>query len=886
MSVAEANILQDLRDRIRLRREEARALHAGGAPGSQVAAALTDIVDEVVGTLYRCALERLAPRTAADADANLTLVAVGGYGRGDLSPNSDVDLMILYRSIESDPVRAVSSYVLQSLWDVGLQVGHSVRTIAQAVELAREDLTVRTTQFETRLLAGDPGLLEEFRAVFENRVVGRDLNAFLDAVLREREKEYQEYYAPTVLLLEPNVKKSRGGLRDLHVLRWVGRARHACRGLDALHLAGHLGADDARALDEAREFLLRVRHEMHFHAGREQDVLDLDEQVRIAEAFGFEKQGGLLGVERFMHQYYRLTTAVHDLTRRFVERARRTGSLDGLTRRFRTRRVEGDFLAGPAEVAIAPDRVADVLQDGERVLRLFELARERRLPVAWEARERVRAAGASGWPRITPAVRRRFFAAFARPEGLGAYLRALREVGLLGRLVPAFEKVRCLIQFNKYHKFTVDEHALLAVEAVCARASHPGLLGRVYAEIKRKDLLHLATLLHDLGKGQEEDHSLVGRRIAEQTAADFGLEGHDRDVLAFLVHQHLLMAHIAFRRDLSDPDTVLKFARDVATPEVLQKLYVFTAADTDAVGPGTWTSWKESLLDELYARAMEQLTGQAPTLSEAERIAERERAVRGALAGAVPEDWLAGQLAALPSAYLLGTPAGQIARHLRILRETPPGEVRVTSHFESGNGITEYTVFTVDSIAPGLFSRIAGALAACGMEIVGAQIHTGRDGRVIDAFQVVDPDYRAAPPPERRARVAGAIRDVLTGARDAEALFAQGMRFTSGSEARAGRHAAPTQVETDVETSDRATIVEVFTEDRRGLLYILTRTMFELGLSVTAARISTRLDQVADVFYVTDRAGAKIADEARLAEIRARLLAAIEAHLKSSQTAA
>jgi [protein-PII] uridylyltransferase len=396
------------------------------------------------------------------------------------------------------------------------------------------------------------------------------------------------------------------------------------------------------------------------------------------------------------------------------------------------------------------------------------------------------------------------------------------------------------------------------------------MLEQVYGEIHRKDLLHLAVLLHDLGKGREEDHSDVGKAIAEDTATRLKLDEQDTRTLVFLVHRHLLMAHTAFRRDPYDEKVLFTFARTVGTPEVLRKLLILTAADIAAVGPGMLTKWKESLLVELYLRTLPELSGEREMGTGPERLGQIANEVAGLLQRTAGPSWdvreVEAQLRQFPLRYLYGTAVERMAANLKTIRQLSPKEVHVEHSFNRELGVSEYTVLTFNDLTPGIFSKIAGVMAAKGLQILDAQIITREDGVVVDTFQVSDGDYVGCPPSDRQASIAGLIRAVLKGEEVVEALVARHTRLPAGRRFPASRQG--TEVQVDNETSDRFTIIDVFADDRQGLLYVITRAIFRLGLSVHAARISTRLDQVADVFYVTDAGGARPETPARLETIR------------------
>jgi [protein-PII] uridylyltransferase len=858
----------DLKEYLRAGREEIRARHGAGALGGQVATALTDLNDRVVIEAYQRAIQQASGTARAPLLEDLALVAVGGTGRGDTAPYSDVDLLFLRSRKAGGDVQDLINALVRNLWDYGMKLSQSVRTPQDAIDFARQDLPMRTSLTEARLLVGSPALFADLQRRNHRLITSTSITKFIEQVIRERGKEHQDYFA-TVNLLEPNVKKSPGGLRDVHLLRWIALPRYGTRDPQMLRVAGVITPEDSQILSIGIEFLARIRNELHFRAGQPQDVLTRDEQVRVAKWLGFEDEGPLLGVERFMQQYYRHTTALHDMVLRFAQGAKKIGYLRGVMRSFSTRRTEEHYVVTRDSIAIDPDTAPDTMAKAETLLRLFDLARRHSAEIVPETLERVRKLVPTCV--LTPESRKRFLEILSDPKDLGLLVRHLHRVGLLGRFIPAFEHARCLMQFNQYHKYTVDEHSIRALESATFRAGDPGPVGQAYRETKRKDVLHLALLLHDIGKGFKEDHSEVGKRLAETLSTELGLGDHERQQLVFLVHKHLVMAHVATRRDIADAATLVQFARTVGTEETLRMLFILTVADTDAVAPGSLTSWKESLFVELYGRATEELTGQAPVSDETARKAELRDQLRNTLSVEFGAEWLEPQLAAMPLSYLRKYPPERVATHLRAQKKIDASGVRVESEHLKERGLTQIAVFTRDGITPGIFSKITGVLAALRFQIVEADIVTRTDGLVVDTFRGQDSDFRGEPPLSRREEIGKTIEQVLLGKQTVEALF----RGRHDSGFSGPRNLLGTQVEIDNTSSDQATIVEVFADDRPGLLYSIARTLFELDLSIRSAKISTSLDQAADAFYVTDKNGSKIVDEARLDGIRKRLLEAI-----------
>jgi [protein-PII] uridylyltransferase len=455
----------------------------------------------------------------------------------------------------------------------------------------------------------------------------------------------------------------------------------------------------------------------------------------------------------------------------------------------------------------------------------------------------------------------------SHPGRIAQTLEAMHQASLLEKLVPAFSRVRGLMQFNQYHKYTVDEHSLLAVREAERLQDHPGKIGDIYRNIPDKDLLHLALLLHDLGKGRPGDHSEVGQEIAHKTADRLGLSEKERQVLAFLVYHHLQMSHTAFRRDLNDPKIILTFARMVKTVDVLQKMFILTIADISAVGPEVMTKWKEALLCELYSQTYAELVGgKGPSANGKENLqpAARDELIailtRHRIEGDAHESdwsqWVNDRLQQLPARYIQSTPVDQMAAYLLAIRSLPLKPTHVEARFNQALGVSEYVLITHEQTKPGIFMQVTGVLAAMGLQVLEAQIMTLKDGTVWDVFSVYDPDYEGPPPASRLAEVSQEIQEVVEGRQSVHQLFERRRRMAFGRPFPTGRH--PTEVHIDHEVSDTYTVIDVFADDKQGLLFVIARTLVSLDLSIHMARIGTRLDQVADVFYVTNSQGEKI----------------------------
>jgi [protein-PII] uridylyltransferase len=854
----------------------------GGVSGAEVMAALTEFVDGLIIGRYKNAMRQAGEEAQVAGAQYCCLVALGGYGHRELAPHSDIDIMFLYREEGGEVAQALFREVLRHLWDLGFQVGYCMRTLQDCIELAPTDLSIRTSMMSARLLTGSPYLFQDFHRRYFREVVGRGAGAFIEQKIEERRREYEKFGA-TVYLLEPNVKKSQGGLRDFHLFRWAGMARFQAATPQDLADRGLFSRQDLFSLTEARDFLWRVRAFLHFEAGRAQEILTFDEQVRLASLYGFQDRPHLLGVEQFMQQYYQKTMGLHETLVRFLDRCLEVSTKRRSSRVQQVGKVDGYFVEADQHLTVPSELRARVLGSPDLLLRLFEIVGSRRLKIDTSLLDEIHSHmdSMSDEAFRTPEVSRVFMKILAGPGAVATTLEVMHRAHLLEKLIPVFARVRGLMQFNQVHKYTVDQHTLLAVAKAETLAEEPGVIGKVCQEIKRKDLLHLAILLHDMGKGQKEDHCEMGKAIAEETAARLGCDEQETRTLVFLVHKHLLMSQTAFQRDPYDKKVLLPFARAVGTPETLRKLLVLTAADISAVGPGVLSKWKESLLIELYLRALKEVSGEQDVTAGPEHLKQLAcdvaRECMDAAAGGL--DWIESQLGQFPLRYLHGTSPKRIAVHLLAVKRLQAGEVLVEENFNEELGICEYTVITHDNLIPGIFSKIAGVMTSQGLQILDAQIITRQDGVVVDTFQVSDPDYAGVPPVERRASIAETIVRVLKGEEEVERLMRRNTRLPSGRRLPTTRQA--TEVQIDNETCDRSTIIDVFADDTQGLLYAITRSILHLDLSVHAARISLRdeLDQVADVIYVTDQHGAKIKDHTRLETIRATIQKDIDQYI-------
>ena len=868
------------REQLAAGRDKLKRQHDSGSPGVQVCAHFTDLLEGLVLDLFQAALDDLDEPTRKRLAPATALLAHSGFGRREMAPYSDIDLMLLHPYASDQVVLPLVRRFTQHLYDLALDVGFSARTPAQACNLAFQDGTVLTSLTECRQIWGDAALYDYFDGRF--RRMTRRRRRRLLAVTEESRREERAKYGETVFLLEPNVKRSRGGLRDLQFIRWIGFIRYGENEIDGLRQAGWLTTDDERTLRRARDFLLWLRNDLHFTAGKASDLLDRTEQLRLAETRNFAPIEGLLPVEQFMREYFQHTTAVREIASNFAAGARPRSIWSWLTEPLFSHQFEQDFRIGPTTVSATRDGLAKVRGDLAEVLRLLDLANfaDKRIDHGtWQA---IRSAMKDRGPAdsnepLPPAVCERFLSLLSQPPRLAESLRKLHELRVLEQIIPAVTHARGLLQFNAYHRFTVDEHSLRVVDELTNLQQDPGTPGDVYRSLRNKRTLHLAALIHDLGKGYAQDHSEVGLRLAEQVASRLHLPEQEAEMLKFLVHKHLRMSHLAQQHDIHDINVVVQFAVEVGSPERLKLLYVLTLADLAGVGPGVLNQWKRELLTDLYRHALDLLASDSPADAASERLRVRREEILSLTRRLDGVGWWETQIVALPASCMFAGPPSQVVEELERLRKLPHRDAIAWGRHLPERNVTEYTIGTYEEITPGIFHKLTGALLSQRQQILSADINTLAEGMVLDRFFVQDQDFAGPPPQERQLQVCSALVASLKDASAKGPVFRQVWQERTPQQTAAIQH-LPTRITIDNNTADRFTIIAVFAYDRMGLLYAVARALFELGLSVSMAKIGTHLDQVVDVFYVTDQqSGAKITDDRRLAEIRRHLLAAIEA---------
>lgn len=848
-----------------------------GLPAVQTANAVTDLYDSLVHQVWKRALQ-VAEDNGVPAKmlGLLTVAAHGGYGRRDLSPYSDLDLMLLTPRRAAAAAAPVASVLVRDLSDAGLEVGFSVRTAGECRTLAWSDAQIFTSLTESRFVAGNRNYFNYF---FDRYRIGahRRRGRLIDRTIQARREERLRW-GDTNYLLRPNVKRSRGGLRDIQLVRWLGFATYGQTDLQRLNRLGLLTYQDFSLLRRAHAFLLRLRHELHFRVGRAQDMLDRPTQLEIANDWAYRGQPGMLPVEVFMQDYFAQTNNVRYITSYVIDDNRSRSKTKAVAEQLLSSRVDDAIRMGPTHVWVIPDRCENFASNLSDVLRLMLLSNEHRKRIAhptWQAIRNAKPRDASE-PLSEDDVQS-FLSLLGQPGRLADILRRLHELRILERFIPEMARCCGLLQFNAYHKYTVDEHCIRAVQAAIDFEEDAGAMGRRYRRLKDKTLLHLALLIHDLGKGYDEDHSEVGRRIACDVADSFGLDAKSKETLQWLIHKHLLINEIAFRHDLNDAQVLTKFAAEVGSVERLELLLVHSVADLIAVGPDTLNDWKMNLIEALYLRARRYFeTGNLPGEHE-ESIDNARQEIEKTLSKENELDNVSEFVEQLPLSLLRHPPshiADQLKRYTAAQKQTPGAWC--TAEYDSGLSATRYTVLSPHSVrAIGTFARMTSILAGFGVSIMRANIETIGESLLWDDFWVTDPDHPGSPPESRRQQICNALRDGLDSPDTPLPKPRRQWKHSRLKETDAV-NVLPTKVVFDNDTLDHQTIVSLFAYDRPGLLADVAGVLADLQISIQFAKIDTHLDQIADVFYVTNAEDGQIVDLDRHLIIRTALLSVLE----------
>ena len=864
-------ILRDARARAMAEIEADFATHPRAA--RQTLHAIAAVTDGITRALYHTAATWLHPLHSATQNERLAILATGGYGRAEMAPASDVDLLFLTAWKPTGWAESMIESILYMLWDLRLKVGHATRSLDESLRLAAGDITIRTSLLEHRAIAGDPMLAGELHQRLRSELFTDSIPEFIEAKLAERATRHARQGGQRYLL-EPNIKEGKGGLRDLQTLYWIAKYIHG------VHLAGELvdlgvfTREEHAAFWQAEDFLWAIRCHMHLIAGRAVEQLTFDLQPEIAARMGYGDAGGRRAVEHFMQDYFRHATRVGEITRVFLTDLEARHLRKAPQHSKGRARLRKGFKTANGRLAITDD--AAFLADPVNLLRLFDEGLRSGILIHPDAMRLV----VANLHLIDDATRgdaravRIFLDLLLKRGNPERALRRMNELGVLAAFIPEFEPVVAMMQFNVYHHYTVDEHTIQAVgtlaeiERGALETDLPLSTALMRGQINRR-VLYLAVLLHDIGKGRPEDHSILGAQIARRVCTRLRLPPEEVETVEWLVRNHLVMSDTAQKRDIGDPRTLRDFAKAVRSRKRLDLLTVLTTCDIRAVGPGVWNNWKAMLLRRLHAETARALETGLEEVNRARRSGEAHAALRARLTA---EGWdaraIRDEIRRHYDGYWAGLQTDTQVTFAHLLAGIRADEIRIDLHPDPDRDATRAAFALADH--PGIFSRLAGALALVGANVVDARTYTSRDGYATPVFWVQDAEghpYDMAHLPRLRQSIERCLRG--------EVLPQKALADRDKVRKRERAFRFPTHITFDNEGSDIHTIIEVDTRDRPGLLYDLTRTLAENHIQIVSAQIATYGAQVVDAFYVKDMFGLKLVRKDRLELLERKLRDAI-----------
>ncbi len=835
------------------------------------------LTDGIIRAVLHVAWTHLHKAPNPTEGERLALLAVGGYGRGEMAPHSDVDLLFLMPYKVTPWAESLIESMLYILWDLKLKVGHASRSIKECLKLGKEDFTIRTALLENRLIDGNADLARELNDRLWTELFDHTAAEYVEAKLEERATRLKKH-GNQRYVVEPNVKEGKGGLRDLQSLFWIAKYARKVRTVQALVKLKVFTQDELNDFNAAADFVWAVRCHLHLLAGRAMEQLTFDLQVEVAARMGYADGGGRRAVEHFMQDYFRHATRVGELTRILLtdleaQHVKSEPAILGFLRNARRKKMKPGYVLRKNRIDIEKPKA--FLKDPVNILRVFEEALRTGYLIHPDAMRLI----AGNLDLIDDSVRdnkeaaKIFMGTLLKHGNPERALRRMNELGVLGAFIPDFQTIIAMMQFNMYHAYTVDEHLIQCV-SVLAQIEREELVeelpvasGILQGGVNRK-VLYTALLIHDIGKGRDEDHAVLGAKLSRKIAPRLGLTADEAETVEWLVRYHLLMSDMAQKRDIADPRTVRDFAKAVKTVKRLDLLTVLTVCDIRGVGPNVWNNWKAALIRALYRQTKRALEDGMEALNREERGAEAKRNLRAAL-----PDWTAKELkretARHYDPYWQGLHVTAHVDFANMLRDLPNDEIRIDLTPDVDRDATRACFAMADH--PGIFSRMAGALALVGANVVDARTYTTKDGFVTAAFWIQDIEgapYEAS----RLPRLKSMIEKTLKG----EVLPRDALKTRDKVKKRESKFIVPTSITFDNDGSEIYTIIEVDTRDRPGLLHDLTRTLANANIYVASAVIATYGAQVVDTFYVKDMFGLKFHSKSKLANLERKLRDAIE----------
>lgn len=846
---------------------EIQTHHQNGASGTETVKRLTQLTDALISMLYDfCTVDITDLLPCA-------LIAIGGYGRSEMNPRSDIDLMFYVNDPDSSFIVKLSERMLYLLWDLGLDVGHSVRNESSCVDISSKDLTACTSLLDSRYVCGDRELFDDYSKRVVPYIVKSNSRHFIRDKMIEHSNRIEKY-GSTVYLLEPNIKEGEGGLRDLHTTLWISKVKYKVDSLRGLVLKGIITEQEEQQFLNSLDYLWRIRNELHYLSTRKNEQLHFEQQELIAQFLGYKDTKKSLAVEQFMKAYYEAATCVEHLTSTLIARAvNRESDGHGLVGYLRRRNIEEGFFALRGELHLTNDDLFS--ESPEMMMKAFQLIQRQRIKMSLKVKTEIR----HNLHRVNDRFRRSkfvnetFLDILRYKRGVYDILSLMHHLLFINHYLPEFKRIYCQVQHDAYHIYTVDTHTLFAVKEIDRLwqglyEEKKQLLTNISNEIEKPELIVLAVMLHDIGKGEGHNHCEKGAAMIPTISRRMGLGKEDTRRLEFLVLNHLLMAHTSQRRDLNDPHLIAQFSQTMSSSENLKMLYLLTFSDIKAVGPDVWSEWKGFLLQELYEKSYTVLEkGNFIADKSSDKIRRRKRKVVELLSDEYQPKVIRECLRNFSTRYLMSYYSFEIALHIKVILERKNATLSMQVIHNHEKSFTEVIMSTVDS--PALFTKIAGVMASNKVNILGAQIFTQKNGIAVDILQV-GVDGNIYDDKRKWKAIKNNLNAVLEGRE-----FVDNLVNKSESSLLDLSHNVPTsapRVDIDNDVSNEYTVIDITTTDKVGLLYQMTNSFKNFGLYIGVSKITTKGDRAGDTFYVQDIFGHKLIDSDKCDELKRTLL--------------
>ena len=855
--------------------------------GIETVQAYTRLIDDTIASIYKTfsdnyyrqpATSNKQPATG-DAEPSLSLVAIGGYGRGELNISSDIDILFLYERKTDSFVDYMTSNMLPFLWDIGLEIGHSSRSISDCLTIARQDIESLTALMESRPIAGGRKIYSKFSTALNKYLRQRGVNRFLFQNIHDR-KTSDNKNIQSIFISEPDIKESPGGLRDIHCALWATRTIFSAGSLEELLSKNIIDTGEYDSLKDSLDLIFKIRNALHIYTGKKNDILAHETQNKVTGMLGYDSSKERSGVENFMRDFYSAAYNIHNFSNTLIHRClgyRKKSKI--IFNLFRLKELGKGFVQYKDEISLKEFNEAVFVDNPYLLFDVFLFSKRFDLKLSENLKRIIR--------KNLPLLKdvewnsrdlKEFFLNLLMAKNSFKTFRAMHEVDVLGLFLPEFEKCKFQIHNDFFHMYTVDEHCLQAVEKLenlnYSAEKELSEIASVYQFITKPEILKLSLLLHDVGKAEGQDHIQTGLLYIDKIAKRLDLEKSDCEILRFLMKNHLLMNHIAQRRDLSDKNTISEFAENFKNIEMLKMLYIHTCADIMAVSSGMWTEWKGALLWELYHKTYEYLmVDDSIGMAEQEIADNCKKVVLSQLCNEkVYKEYVCFYLENMPVKYFASLNPDKIAKHIKLVTQLDQKTMVLDLSRSEKSGFLELSVCTKGKV--GSLAKITGILCARSLNILSAQVYSGKDGLAIDTLQVTQSENTHFEETELFAKISKDLEDVLSLKKDVSDII-KSKRLRIKSKLKGGK-LIPTTVLINNEVSENYTVIEIIFQDRVGSLYLLTRTFSDLGINIINAKILTEGKRGLDVFYVADLNGAKIVDEKKLKTIKSSLEKSLE----------